>query len=226
MRLLLDVNVPRFAAQSTERVVGKKETSWGPHRSTLDIIDHGPLYSDVDRFVRDNVPFIPSLAIEGRKRGIEFFTSELLTFERWNVPPAIDWAGRDIISLFELQELPFEIRGSCMILGGREDAFANFLTFLENQFDDETLTRLIKSPGKGRSRDCCHAFLAHRFDLDGFITMDKDFIGRFNQVRNSLRIKLRSYSPKEICRKMRIDPISQDWFRDRADTNPTYRPCG
>jgi hypothetical protein len=224
MRLLIDVNVPRAAAVSKDRLIGEKAATWGNQIIRSKVIEHGPAYPDVDRFLRLNIPFIPSLAIEGRKQGMEFFTYALLDFERWKVLPAIDWAQRDIHMLFEFQEIKFEIKGGAIVTDGRPDTFKRFLTFLERQFDDPLLHEIEARMEERQSRDCCHAFIAHHFDLDGFVTLDGDFIGPFNQIAGSLGIRTRCFSPKDICGKMRIDRIDEGWFAARSDPFIFYEP--
>jgi hypothetical protein len=225
MRLLLDVNVPRFAAQSTGRIIGEKTTAWGGQVRKLKIVDHGPLYPNVGRFLRENIPYIPALAFDGKNKGIEFCTYEILNFERWKIPPAIDWAGCDVTALFELRELPFEIHGGCVIADGQKGTFDRFLRFLEEQFDDNLLRELKLQFKPSQSRDCCHVFLAHCSNFDGFVTLDGDFIGPFNQIANSFGLGLRCYSPKEICIRNRICPIDDQWFARRAESHITYEPA-
>jgi hypothetical protein len=224
MRLLVDVNVPRTAARSMDRVIGEKVTAWGNQTLKSKVVEHGPAYPDVDRFLRLNIPFIPSLAIEGNKRGSEFFTYSLLDFERWNVPPAIDWANRDINALFEFQEIAFEIKGGAIVADGTRDTFNRFLVFLEHRFDDPLLREIKNKMQENQSRDCCHAFVAHHLKLDGFVTLDGDFIGPFNQIAGSLGIKTRCFSPKDVCNRMRIDRIDDSWFAARSDPHIFYEP--
>lgn len=221
-RLLIDVNVPRTAAASLARVIDQKTITWGPVTTRHNVIDYGPAFPDVGRFLRENIPFIPSLAIKGSEMGLEFFTYSLLDFERWNVPPPIDWAGRDICELFHLKEIELNLNSGSVVMDSNPETFRHFLKFLEKQLEEPLLLKLKAKMKQEQSRDCCHFVIAHRFGLDGFVTLDGDFIGPCNQVAKSLDIKLRCYSPKDICRKLRIDEIDESWFAARSDPHIFY----
>lgn len=61
------------------------------------------------KLIKENVPYIPALALNANRCGISFFTYDLLEKEYWNVRSAFDWANRDIRLMFGAKDIPFHI---------------------------------------------------------------------------------------------------------------------
>jgi hypothetical protein len=224
MRLLLDANVPRFAAVSAYRKVAEQTTQWGPSSVTLDVLEWGPPpYDRAPRFIRENIRHIPSLALNAELKGLSFFVYDLIKKEIWNTRPAIDWANRNIHDLFGAKELecPFSTDG-ILFAWNNPACFDRYLNSLPNRVNDLRLSKLVESLGRKSSRDCLHAWLSDHHSIDGLLTMDKAFIGKFNQCRSALGFKVLAISPRDLCRRFQIEPASSDWFGARSDPHIFY----
>lgn len=175
MRLLLDANVPRFAAVSAYKKIAEKTTQWGPSSSTLDVLEWGPPpYDRAPKFVRDNIPYIPALALNAKQTGVSFFDYDLIRKEIWNTRPAIDWANRNLHTLFDANELeyPFDTDG-VLFAWNDPSCFDRYLNSIPLRVDDQKLSRLVELIGRQSSRDCLHAWLSDYHNLDGFLQWTK-----------------------------------------------------
>ena len=225
MRLLLDANIPRFAAVSAYKKIREETITWGRIHDTKDVLEWcPPPYDRAPRFFQQNVPFIPALAqIADSTGGPSFFTYELMDMEFWNVRPAFDWANRDIRYMFKCKELPFNVDTSGIVISAFDPgSFPRYLNSIPDRIRDKKLTKLILEMGQQYSRDCVHMWFADHNNLDGLITMDKNFAARFNQIRKRHRYQPRAFSPAEIGRILRIAPIGAGWFTARADPHIFY----
>jgi hypothetical protein len=226
MRLLVDVNIPRFAAVSAYKKVAEQTTNWGHISNTLDLLDFGPPpYERAPRFIRENISFIPALALRAKENDISFFTYDLLEKEYWKMRPAIDWADRDIRQLFDATELPFHINTDGILFAHDDpNCFDRYVNSIPKRIGDQKLIELVDELGENSSRDCVHMWFADYHSLDGFLTMDQKFIGQFNQRRKLFGYKAKAFMPKDVCRLLKIDAVEPEWFTARSDMSPIYEP--
>jgi hypothetical protein len=225
MRLLLDANVPRYAAVSAYKKIREHTIQWGPIRDITDVVELcPPPYERAPKFFQKNVPFIPALAKFSESATTDvFYTYHLIDMEFWNVRPAFDWANRDIRKIFNCKELPLEIDSSGILLSTFDKgAFPRYLNSFLRRIDDANLSAIVKEMGQNYSRDCIHLWFADRHGLDGLVTMDKDFIGNFNKIRKEFGFRARAYSPMEVARALRISPIGSEWLAARDDPYVFY----
>jgi hypothetical protein len=183
MRLLLDVNIPRFAAVSAFRKIAEQSTAWGTIESKMDVIEWGPPpYERAPAFLRDNIAYIPALAVNAMRYDLSFFTYALLEREYWKLRPSFDWADRHLRLLFGANEIQFHINTDGVLFAHNDPKqFDRYMNSIPSRIGDPKLIRLIEELGIKSSRDCVHVWFADYNSLDGFLTMDQKFIGQFNQ---------------------------------------------
>ena len=225
MRLLLDANVPRWAAVGAYKKIREQTIKWGPIITTRDVLERcPPPYDRAPRFFQQNIPYIPAIAraAEARNR-ITFYTYQLIEMEFWNVPPSFDWADRDIRRMFGCKELPFDVDMSGIIMSAFDpECFPRYLNSIPDRIADEKLKSLIRALGAEASRDCVHMWFVDYQGLDGLVTVDKAFAGRFNQIRAEHGYMARAFLPADLARRLRISPVGPDWFAARADPHIFY----
>ena len=168
MRILLDANVPRFAAVSAYRKIAEKKTAWGPVEGTLDVLEWGPPpYDRAPKFIRENAPCIPALALGAKAHNLSFYVYDLINKETWTTRPAIDWANRNIHHLFGAIELecPFSTDG-ILFSWNDPDCFKRYLNSIPTRVVDKKLSQLLELLGPKFSRDCLHVWFSDYHALD------------------------------------------------------------
>jgi len=194
--------------------------------SKLDVLDWGPPpYERAPKYIRSNLFFIPALALNAKTSGISFFTYNLIEKEYWKVRPAVDWAKRDIRHLFGAIELlcPFNTDG-VLLAWDDPTCFDRYLNSLPARIKDQKFSKLLQTMGAECSRDCVHVWVSDHHELDGFLSMDKAFVGKYNQCRKTLGFNTIALSPRDVCHRYGISPIGPEWFTARADPHTFYEP--
>lgn len=212
MRYLVDVNTFRHPARSHwqheedellmwgDVIVGLRRYNWRFHCSA-------------NKQIAAEIPFVPALGKEGRKKGARFHTYQLLEYESWMVKTATDWAGRSISDLFELEVLHSRYQYNGILMGcGIElhDVLRQFTSNVPNDRLNEIRTAL----GPKHSQDAFHIFVCEEHGLDGLITLDLKLWRNFNASNKHLNSPTRVLLPSEACRELDIHPVGAEWFAE------------
>lgn len=140
-------------------------------------------------------PFVPALGIEGRAKGLHFFTYQLLELEGWTVKRSVDWARRLIPDLFELERLRSRYEYSGRLIGNGIDLSEVIRRFVD-RVHDSRLIEIKTILGPKHTQDAFHLFVCEENGLDGFITLDLKLKRHFEQLRKRLKSLKCSFHPK------------------------------
>lgn len=217
MKLLVDANVFRHPARSEWVVEEDQLVMWGPWLSAHRTLVLQPAtLGDNEIMLRREIPFVPALAAVGPKNGVQFFTYQLLEMEGWGIKSSIDWEGRSIRALFDLQPLRVQHQYCGILFGDGVDLNTRIQNFVGGIREPRFL-EMIKVLGKKHSQDALHVLVCEQHGLDGVLTLDNKIREHFRNSKSRLNTPVNFFLPSEISERLGIDPTNASWFAPSAD---------
>lgn len=217
MKLLVDANVFRHPARSEWVVEEDQLVMWGPWLSAHRTLVRQPAtLGDNEIMLRREIPFVPALAAAGPEKGVQFFTYQLLEMEGWGIKSSIDWEGREIRALFDLQPLQVQHQYCGILFGDGVDLNTRIQNFVDD-ISEPRFLELIKVLGKKHSQDALHALVCEQHGLDGVLTLDNKIREHFRNSKKRLNTPVNFFLPSEICEQFGIDPAKASWFAPSSD---------
>lgn len=183
---------------------------WGPILIGLRHF-HWRFKAPVSPDIAREIPYVPALGLRGQAQGFRFYTYQLLEWEGWTVRSPIDWAGRSISDLFELERLRPRHEYNGIIFGEGvklQDVIRRFV----DRVDDPRLNEIKAILGPKSTQDAFHLFVCEEQGVDGLITLDLRLRRKFEQAKKRLKSPVSVLLPSEACKLARIEPVGPEWF--------------
>ncbi|MEN8709492.1 MAG: hypothetical protein ABF310_05670 [Paracoccaceae bacterium] len=178
-------------------------------------IDNGQLITSEDESpAYQERHYLAALILEHRSKRIKFYTSDALNIERTsskNLRPK-SFGGANIFNQMQLETLE-TLDGFSFVISKHAPSPLESLRDFLRASDDEHFRYVLKhlDQNEKSNQDAWHLATVLRYDLHGFMTLDKKFLNKISAKCEDLGKRV--VTPKLLCERLDVPRLCEDEFQ-------------